>query len=402
VTVTDLRAQVESQTPLARPAYRADIQGLRALAVILVIAWHAGVTQARGGFIGVDVFFVISGYVITSLMRRQPRQSIGINLRAFYARRIRRIVPAATAVLIVTTIAAYVMSGQNLAANLIGDVRWSAFFGANYRLISTATPYPIPGVPSSLVTHFWSLAVEEQFYLVWPLIVFSILWFAPERRRTATLAGGLIAVIFGSAMWSAYVSPINHTSAFYSPFTRVWELALGALVSLIPATWAKRFPEGSAVLGWTALLAIIAAATTINYGGSWPGTLAWWPCLATAAVLVTGAAEHPLGPLKVLGTRTAQYIGDRSYSMYLWHYLWLMLLIDTGPVGANYSFWWLRVLEVAGAVLCAVISYRFLENPIRHSKLLDQDPTAVFIMLAVCLAATFATTYVVAHLANLT
>lgn len=400
--MTDLRAQVESQTPLARPAYRADIQGLRALAVILVIAWHAGITQVKGGFVGVDVFFVISGYVITSLLRRQPHQSVWRNLRAFYARRIRRIVPAATVVLIVTVVAAYIALGQNLGTtNLIGDVRWSTFFGANIRFISTSTPYPIPGVTASLVTHYWSLAVEEQFYLAWPLIVFSIMWWTPARHRTAALAVGLSAIILASAWWSAYLSPINHINAFYSPFTRAWELALGALVSLVPTRWALRFPEASAVIGWTALLAIIACATTITYGGAWPGTLAWWPCAATAVVLVTGASDAPLGPLKVLGTRSAQYIGDRSYSLYLWHYLWLMLLVTKNPFDSTYYSWWLRVIEVAGACACAFASFRFLENPIRRSKLLDRDPTAVFLMLGVCFAATIATTYVVAHLANI-
>ena len=220
--------------PTARQTFRPDIQGLRAIAVILVILAHARVPGFEGGYIGVDVFFVISGFVITSLLRRQPPRRVRHNLAYFYARRIRRIVPAATLTLVATTFAAYFLLGTNFVPQLLGDVRWASLFSANFRLIRTGSNYFIPGVAPSLVTHYWSLAVEEQFYLFFPLVVFSIAMFTPLKNRTTPLGLFLIAAIAASAWYSWHLTPISPTVAYYSPFTRFWEIALGALVALDP------------------------------------------------------------------------------------------------------------------------------------------------------------------------
>ena len=179
----------------AHQTFRPDIQGLRAVAVILVILAHASVPGFEGGYLGVDVFFVISGFVITSLLLRQPPRHVRQNLAYFYARRIRRIVPAATLTLVGTTFAAYFLLGTNFVPQLLGDVRWASLFSANFRLIHTGSNYFIPGVAPSLVTHYWSLAVEEQFYLFFPLVVFSLTWLTPLRSRATSLGLFLAAAI---------------------------------------------------------------------------------------------------------------------------------------------------------------------------------------------------------------
>ena len=383
----------------AHQTFRPDIQGLRAIAVILVILAHASVPGFEGGYIGVDVFFVISGFVITSLLRRQPPRHVRGNLAYFYARRIRRIVPAATLTLVSTIVAAYFLLGTNFVPQLLGDVRWASLFSANFRLINTGSNYFIPGVAPSLVTHFWSLAVEEQFYLFFPLVVFSLTWLTPIRNRATSLGLFLVAAIAASAWYSWYLTPIKPTVAYYSPFTRFWEIALGALVALLPGAWARRTPRVNAALSVVALVGLGIAVWRLNVTSVYPGVLAWWPCGTTAILLWTGQASAPGAAASWLSFRPLRYIGDISYSLYLWHYVWLMLPLQmvhppTSP--------WARVIEVAGAFACAVLSYHVLENPIRHSKRLDRDGVAVALMLLVCVGLSWDATLWIGHLAHVT
>jgi peptidoglycan/LPS O-acetylase OafA/YrhL len=381
----------------ARQTFRPDIQGLRAIAVILVILAHASVPGFEGGYIGVDVFFVISGFVITSLLLRQPPRGVRHNLAYFYARRIRRIVPAATLTLVATTLAAYFLLGTNFVPQLLGDVRWASLFSENFRLIRTGSDYFIPGIAPSLVTHFWSLAVEEQFYLAFPLVVFSLTLMSPLRHRTTSLGVFLVAAIAASAWYSWHLTPISPTVAYYSPFTRFWEIALGALVALLPAAWARRTPHLNTLLGFLALLALAAAVWRLNTMSVYPGVLAWWPCGTTAVLLWTGQASVKGGPATWLSWRPLRYIGDISYSLYLWHYVWLMLPLQmVHPPTSS----WARVIEIAGAFACAVISYHVLENPIRHSKRLDRDGVAVALLLLICIGLSWDATLLVGHLAH--
>ena len=381
----------------ARQTFRPDIQGLRAIAVILVILAHASVPGFEGGYIGVDVFFVISGFVITSLLLRQPPRGVRHNLAYFYARRIRRIVPAATLTLVATTLAAYFLLGTNFVPQLLGDVRWASLFSENFRLIRTGSDYFIPGIAPSLVTHFWSLAVEEQFYLAFPLVVFSLTLMSPLRHRTTSLGVFLVAAIGASAWYSWHLTPISPTVAYYSPFTRFWEIALGALVALLPAAWARRTPHVNTLLGFLAMLALAAAVWRLNTMSVYPGVLAWWPCGTTAVLLWTGQASVKGGPATWLSWRPLRYIGDISYSLYLWHYVWLMLPLQmVHPPTSS----WARVIEIAGAFACAVISYHVLENPIRHSKRLDRDGVAVALLLLICIGLSWDATLLVGHLAH--
>jgi peptidoglycan/LPS O-acetylase OafA/YrhL len=381
----------------AKRFFRPDIQGLRAVAVVLVVLAHARVPGLEGGYIGVDVFFVISGFVITGLLMRQPPRNVRRNLGHFYARRIRRIVPAATVVLVWTVVAAHVELGVNFDPKLLGDVRWAAFFSANFRLINTSSNYFIPGVAPSLVTHYWSLAVEEQFYLFFPLVVFSLTWLAPLRHRVNALGAFLLAGIVASAWWSFHLTPISPISAYYSPFTRFWEIGLGGLVAVLPSAWAQRTSRANALFAWIAAVVLALAVLRLNTTSVYPGVMAWWPCAATAVLLWTGQASGERGPAMWLATRPMRYVGDVSYSLYLWHFAWLMLPLQmvhppTSPL--------VRVLEVAGAFVCAVASYHLLENPIRRSPRLDRDGLAVAMLLVVCLALSWDATVLIGRLAS--
>ncbi|HVB70212.1 MAG TPA: acyltransferase [Acidimicrobiales bacterium] len=381
--------------PLAPPStFRPDIQGLRALAVILVIASHAGVPGFAGGYVGVDVFFVISGFVITGLLLRQPAHGVRHNLANFYQRRIRRIVPAATLTLVVTVVLARVLLGANFDVRLLDDVRWAALFAANFRFIYTSANYFIPGLTPSLVTHFWSLGVEEQFYLCYPVVVFTLAWLTPARDRLKVLGAFLVGAVALSAWWSGHLTHVAPITAYYSPFTRFWELALGGLVAVAPAAWARRTPAINSLLALVALVVLGLAVVHLNARSAYPGVLAWWPCAAAAALLYTGQASVRGAPATWLSWRPCRYVGDISYSLYLWHYPWLMLPLQ---LSHPYSSPLARVVEVAGATLCAVLSYHFVENPIRRSRRLDRDPVAVVLLLLVCVALTIVVTLLLAH-----
>ncbi|HEV2427039.1 MAG TPA: acyltransferase, partial [Acidimicrobiales bacterium] len=376
-------------------SFRPDVQGLRAVAVALVIANHAGVPGFSGGYVGVDVFFVISGFVITGLLVRMPHDSIRSNLAEFYSRRIRRIVPAATLTLVVTVVAARALLGANFDPRLLVDARWAAFFAANWRFIEVSANYFIPGLAPSLVTHYWSLGVEEQFYLCYPVLLFGATWLAPARRRVAVLAGLLVAGVALSSWWSAHLTHVNATAAYYSPFTRFWELALGGLVAVVPAAWAQRTPRLNAALSVIAAVALGLAVWRLSATSAFPGVLAWWPCLAAAVLIHTGRSSLPGAPASWLGSRPFVYVGDLSYSLYLWHYAWLVLPAElVHPLTTPGD----RVLEVAGAVACALLSFHFVENPLRRSRRLARDHVATFLLLACCVATVVVTTVVVGRL----
>jgi peptidoglycan/LPS O-acetylase OafA/YrhL len=375
--------------------FRPDIQGMRGVAVILVILVHASVPGFEGGYIGVDVFFVISGFVITQLLLRQPRRSIARNLADFYANRIRRIVPAATLTLVVTVIAAYVLLSANFDASLLVDVRSAALFGENFRLIHTSSNYFIPGLAPSLVTHFWSLAVEEQFYLCYPIIIFSLTWVTPRRYRMLAISIFLILAIVLSAWWCWHLTSINPVAAYYSPFARFWELALGGLTAVVPAQWARRTPHANSLIAVVAAIALCVAAVRLNATSVFPGVLAWWPCGASAALLWTGQSSAPGAPASWLSWRPLRYLGDISYSLYLWHYPWLMLPLQmVHPFTSPFA----RVVEIAGATVCAVASYHLVENPIRHSRRLVHDGWAAALLLFLCVALSWDTTILIGRL----
>ena len=373
---------------------RLDIQGLRAVAVLLVIAAHAGISHFEAGFIGVDIFFVISGYVITGLLQRQPARAVRANLRHFYIRRILRIVPAATVTLVATVIAAYALLGSAFNPSLLEDVRAAALFSANFRLISTSSDYFMVGVDPSLVTHFWSLAIEEQFYFVYPLVVFALTWLAPVERRTQVLRGFLLLVVIVSAVHSAVSTPLDPVVAYYSPLTRFWELALGGLMVTLPENWRSPYPRVSLTISWLAAAAVGWSLMVITPTG-FPGTAAWLPCAATAVLLRVGHSIPGQGIPKILSATPLRYIGDISYSLYLWHFVWLMLPKQISGIELTTNT---LLLAIAGTFACAAASYHWLENPIRHSKKLQNDGLATALLLLVALAISVDTTIVVESL----
>ncbi|WP_182377328.1 acyltransferase family protein [Nocardioides sp. WS12] len=319
-------------------AFRSDIQGLRALAVGLVILAHAGFRTASGGFVGVDVFFVISGFLIVGLLVREAGESRRISIVDFYARRARRVIPAATVVLAVTAFAAAYFLPFVRSIEVIKDAVWAAFFGANIRFSLVETDYFAEGEPPSPVQHYWSLAVEEQFYVVIPVLLLLIAvalrrWghALPEnadralRRAVVAVLG---AVTLGSLAYSVWVTEANPTAAYFSTPARAWELGIGGLLATL--LWGRRpaLPRWLTELAGVAGLALIAYATlTFSSATPMPGTAALVPVGGSGLLLAAGASTSAPSTywFRLFSLQPIRVLGDWSYSLYLWHFPVLLI-----------------------------------------------------------------------------
>jgi peptidoglycan/LPS O-acetylase OafA/YrhL len=366
----------------AQPVHRNDLQGLRAVAVLLVVLDHAGLSFLRGGYVGVDVFFVLSGFLITQLLLSSAARHGRISLGEFYARRARRILPAAVLTLVVTDVVAHELLNFVRAKEAVVDSIWASVFAANVHFAQTGSDYFAQGQPPSPVQHFWTLAVEEQFYVVWPallsLVLFGALFGRSLRRRrepgahlsAAALRRALLVVAVAGAVsfaWSVHTTPRTPAAAYFSTFTRAWELALGAALA-IAAPRVTRLPAAvRAVSGWAGLACVALAAVAFSASTSFPGYAALLPTLGAALVIGAGIAQAPLrlGAGRLLSLAPLRYVGDRSYAFYLWH--WPVLTIAVQYAGHELSTW-NRLLLLVLAFFLSILSYAVFENPIRRMR----------------------------------
>ncbi|MBB2992514.1 peptidoglycan/LPS O-acetylase OafA/YrhL [Mycolicibacterium iranicum] len=379
----------------AAPAHRdrrPDIQGLRAVAVLVVILDHAGVPGFAGGFVGVDVFFVISGYVITRMLLRKSPSSRSAWFLDFYAKRARRIVPAATVIITLTLIATFELTSFLRGARLLPDATAASLFLANMHFIEAGTDYARLGADPSPLQHYWSLAVEEQFYLVWPPVMMAAIVIAARWRRVSLrhmLFGLLVAVVSAGYLWSTVVTPVNGVEAFFSPFTRAWELAVGALVAVaqpaLAALAARPFAAG--ILAWSGIGAIAWSVVVFDHTTAFPGWVAAVPVLGAAAVLVAGLRAQGTAPTAVLGSPAFTYVGDISYSLYLVH--WPVLILAAALIGEDFSPL-TQGLLIGATFAASAAMYHGFEDPIRRSRALATRPWASLAIVPVGIAIVFA------------
>ena len=376
--------------------HRADIQGVRTLAVLLVVFTHADIGVLPGGFIGVDVFFVVSGFLITGLLLNEAHAKGSVSLVDFYARRARRILPAAALTLLATDVAAVLMLNFVRAQEAVHDSLFAAAFGANFRFASRATDYFAQADPPSPFLHYWSLAVEEQFYLVWPAVLSLVLFgiaFAQHRCHAVRIRNGpllltVVALAGLSLVWSMHMTSTQPVAAYFSPFTRAWELGIGAALAVVGASARRRVPTAIGIsMGWAGLLAIAVAAVLFSDATPFPGLLALLPALGTALVIAAGIGGQPSRSSvgRLLSLRPMCFIGDRSYAIYLWH--WPILILAPQYVGHAISLPG-RLALVVGAVLLSSVSYSFVEDPIRRKT---HGRRAAAVVFAVSLSAVLAT-----------
>jgi len=359
---------------------------MRALAVGMVLLHHAKVPFVPGGFAGVDVFFVISGFVITMQLLRELDRRGRINLLDFYGRRAKRLLPAAGVVLIFTSLAAWLMVSRVQWGVIATDIKGAALYVVNWVLAARSVDYLAEDVEPSPVQHYWSLAVEEQFYVIWPLIIVALAWFATARAGRATqpsdgastrpvprrlLALGLVViVVLPSLAWSVWLTEQSPDRAYFVTTTRLWELGLGALVAIGIEQWQRMRPAWGVIVAWLGLVTVLSGALLQDTSAAWPGLAALVPTVGTAAVIIGGGSAGRRGPRMILGVPLLVWVGGLSYSLYLWH--WPLLRM------AEWQWGSLSVLSgllvVTASAVPAWLCYRFIENPIRRAPALHTSP----------------------------
>ncbi|MDQ1738116.1 MAG: hypothetical protein QOH56_4367 [Pseudonocardiales bacterium] len=360
--VTAPRGTPAAPAPLSRK-FRPDIEGIRAFAVLSVVLYHANL-GVRGGFVGVDVFFVISGFLIT----RQLTKSVGVaGLRAlpgFYARRIKRLLPASAVVVVATVLAARVWAPPLQVRSITMDGLFTTFYGLNYRLAIEGTQYLHQNDAVSPLQHFWSLGVEEQFYVVWPILILAV-GFTGRRIRGPLLAVALLSLTALSFHWSIAMTAGNSSWAYFSLQTRAWELATGALVAISADRLARLPRRFAGALGWIGLVVMVGSAFWISDATAYPGSAAAVP-VGSAALIIAAGCGARRGVERIFSEPLLQCIGRLSYSFYLWH--WPMLIIAPMVVG--------HPLDVAGrctivvlSLVVALLSFLVVEEPGRRIAL---------------------------------
>jgi peptidoglycan/LPS O-acetylase OafA/YrhL len=351
--------------------FRPDVEGLRAVAVGLVVLYHASLPGLHGGYVGVDVFFVISGFVITGLLLRERTATARTSLSAFYGRRVRRILPAATLVIVTTVLATYVVLGVVYGDPTAVAARWTAVFLANFHFAAVGTDYLNASLPPSPLQNFWSLAVEEQFYLVYPAIFLVAAAIRSTVGLRARLVTVLVPIILMSLLLSAVQTGTSADAAFFSPLTRAWELALGALVAVATPALLRLPARLAAAMTWVGMAAIVWSAVEYSAVTAYPGTAVVVPVVGAALVVAGGAPVPAGGAEAVLRLRPMQWLGRLSYSLYLWH--WPILIIAAEAAGRSSLPFARNLVWLVVSVAAAAVTYRLVENPVRHARRLARS-----------------------------
>jgi peptidoglycan/LPS O-acetylase OafA/YrhL len=365
-----------------KSGYRGDVEGLRAVAILAVILYHAGIFG--GGFVGVDVFFVISGYLITGLLWREVCAGGRVSFSSFYGRRARRLLPAAMLVLVATVVASAAILSPLAERDVAKDAAAAALYASNYRFAALSTNYLGARTTPSPLQHYWSLAVEEQFYLLWPIVVvgMALAWrglrsrvggrWGPGPTSAGPVALGLGAIGVASFGLSVHLTAVSQPWAFFSLPTRAWEFVAGGLIALGTPQLARLPRNVAGIAGWIGAALILWSVLTFSGSTPFPGTAALFPVGGTALLIAVGCAAPKRGTSLALSHRPLPAIGRISYAWYLWH--WPALTLGEAAAGHPLSMVQkLALVAVTGWL--AFLTVELLENPIRFSPRLMARPT---------------------------
>jgi peptidoglycan/LPS O-acetylase OafA/YrhL len=381
---------------------RPEIQALRAVAVTLVLVYHLWPTPLPGGFVGVDVFFVISGFLITSHLLREVVRTGTVSVTQFWARRIRRLLPAAYAVLLASLAATVWWVPRSAWEQAYQEIGASALYAVNWLLAINSVDYLAADRTPTIVQHYWSLAVEEQFYIVWPLLILLAIALArrywlrsgdeqvdrSESLIAIAVALGLIAL--GSLAFSIVATARSQPVAYFITPTRAWEFAAGGLLAFAPIGLPSWVPTAFGVAArstasWTGLAAIGLAALTFSAATPFPGYIALLPVAGAALVIWAGDVQHRWAPTAVAGFGPIQLVGDLSYSIYLWHW----------PLIVLYPYLRGHAPEVKGGLLICALSVALawltkvlVEDPFRYRKFWTASRRHTYALMGVGMVAT--------------
>ncbi len=375
--------------------YRPQLDGLRTVAVYLVLFFHAGMAWLDGGYVGVDLFFVLSGFLVTNVLVDDIRRTGRLHLGRFYARRVRRLLPAAL-VLVTTTSAFFLLvASEARRSPLVGDARSALLYYSNWHFLAEDTDYFGADIDRSPFLHFWSLSIEEQFYVVFPVLLVG-LW-ALSRRRRWVLPGVLTALLVASVASQLYWAPRNITHAYYATDTRVYQLLAGALLAVLLAELPRRLDSArwGAVTGVAGIAGLVLLASGLL--GLSPSTRGLLATVAGVAA-VHGLMVRPGSwPSRALSLPTVTYLGKISYGTYLWHWPVIVVLrefVSPRPL-------WLGLVAAGVATGLAALSFEVIETPLRRAPRLGRRPWTVAVV-GVAASAVLAVTAVPALLTSST
>lgn len=373
-------AVAETRSPSASTSvFRADIQGLRALAVGVVLLYHLWPNRFPGGFIGVDVFLVISGYLITSHLIAKPPRSWR-SVIDFWARRIRRLLPASLLVLFVVGIAAYLVAPESTWADTGRQILTASFYVVNWDFAISSVDYLAADNAPSPVQHFWSLSVEEQFYFIWPMILGLAVLAGRSARGSRAMVASTVLAVFGISLgFSVWFTSVNPAGAYFVTPTRMWELAAGGLAAVFVAYFQRSRIPASSLIGWIGLAGIVAGVFLIRPEMPFPGTIALVPVVSTIFVIVADS-RGSTSALPLLSLRPVQFLGNISYSVYLWHWPMIVLVPYLSEhLGLSEN---LGRLDKAVIVTCTIAiawaSTELVENRFRRASLLSSSRATFF------------------------
>jgi peptidoglycan/LPS O-acetylase OafA/YrhL len=369
----------------AGAGFRPDIEGMRAIAIVSVLLCHAGVPFLAGGYVGVDVFFVISGFLITRLLLKELHRSETVSLRNFYARRAKRLLPQAAILLATVGIVSFILFSPVRAVSVSGDIISSAVYVANWHFAAQSVDYFAQGIEPSPLLHLWSLSIEEQFYVVWPtlMLLVTFYWRRQGKSGRPALWVALAVIFFGSLLLGIQLTDDQPASAYFNTFGRAWELGLGAALALLGLV---KIPRAiAAAIGWAGVAAIVYACFAFSAETPFPGVAALVPTLGAAALILAGSsiyAQTRGAPASILGTAPSRYIGAISYAWYMWH--WPLLIFAAaiwGPLSVAAG-----LAVVAVSAVPTIVSHHLVEDPVRRSKVLARMPTRALAVGAACMA----------------
>jgi peptidoglycan/LPS O-acetylase OafA/YrhL len=356
--------------PGKSPAYRPDIEGLRGIAILLVVLFHAGVSAFAGGFVGVDVFFVLSGFFITGMLASELAETGNVDVNTFYTRRALRLLPALLVTLLVTLGAVFWLYAPIDRAPIAGDARAVSLYAGNISFAQGAVDYF--GAQDNPLLHTWSLAVEEQFYLAWPLLFLSLAMFGLASRGRRALFVAIAAAGVASFVASVWLTNAAQPWAFFGLPTRIWEFALGGSLALAINGRSDARTPMSAVLQWAGLAMIAFAATTYDRMTPYPGFAALLPALGACFLLLGGNHQEASLVNRLLSVPWLTWLGRMSYAWYLWHWPMVGVAAVLYPgIGV-----WGRLGWSAAALVLAWLTQRFIEAPVRNgSTVLTRVPS---------------------------
>jgi len=367
--------------------HRAEIQGLRALAALLVVVYHLWPGLVPGGYVGVDIFFVISGFLITSHLIREVDREGRIAFASFWARRARRLLPGALLVAAASAVATWLWVPQQHWIPFFREVIASVAYVENWILARDSVDYLAQENIASPVQHYWTLSVEEQFYLVWPVLVMLGVWLAArlgrERHRVIGFVLGL--VVGGSLAHSLQLVADDVPQAYFATTTRAWEFGAGALLALAPGVMGRWPAALRAIVSWAALAAMVAAGLLFDHDTPVPGLPIVGLVLVVVLFLAAGAPGSALSPMPLLRRRPVQWTGDVSYALYLWH--WPLIVLAPFVLERENDTTTLVAILALTFVL-AGLSTHLVENPVRHSTFLRRHhPLLTFAIAGTVMAA---------------